>query len=79
VLLEFDYGGPAQGLASQGDRQSYGGENLNQSISPCSSAMNGLMSKEEFLRAVRSRQLDSGATLMKFGRIFGDIFDPIPR
>jgi HAD superfamily hydrolase (TIGR01509 family) len=77
VLLDFDYTRAAQGIASKGTVTAQEVKDLINQTPLLLRYETGLMSKVEFYEAIRSATGFTG-DVEEFGRIFGDIFEPMP-
>jgi HAD superfamily hydrolase (TIGR01509 family) len=77
VLLEFDYTRAARGLAADSTASADEIKRLINQSPLLFRYETGLTSKQEFFEAVRDATGFKG-DLEKFGRLFGDIFDPMP-
>jgi putative hydrolase of the HAD superfamily len=77
VLLDFDYSRAASGLAANSTASAAEISRLINQSPLLFRYETGLISKQEFYEAVRSG-IGFRGNLEEFGRVFGDIFEPIP-
>ena len=77
VLLEFDYTRAAEGLAANASMSAAEIRRLINQSPLLFRYETGLMGKQEFYEAVR-KETGFRGKLEEFGRVFGDIFEPMP-
>lgn len=77
VLLEFDYSRAAEGLAANSTSSAAEIKRLINQSPLLFRYETGLMSKLDFFEAISSATGFRG-NLEEFGRVFGDIFEPMP-
>src|SRR5438309_146885 len=76
VLVDFDYGIVARKIAAQGTLTALEVQKFIDHSPLLFRYETGLMTKEEFFAEIRSATGFRG-TIDEFGRLFGDIFEPI--
>ena len=77
VLVEFDYSIAARGIAARGTSDPVAVQKFLDHSPLLFRYETGLMTKQEFFNEVRAGTGFKG-DIEEFGRIFGDIFEPIP-
>src|SRR3954469_25433742 len=77
VLVDFDYGIVARKIAAQGTLTSLEVQKFIDHSPLLFRYETGLISQEQFYSDVRSATGFRG-DIAEFGRVFGDIFEPIP-
>jgi len=77
VLVEFDYGIAARGIAARGTNDPVQVQKFLDHSPLLFRYETGQMTKQQFFEEVRSGTGFKGG-IDEFGRIFGDIFEPIP-